>query len=111
MGYHRAVTDLRALRIDAGLSVRELAARAGTSHPTLIAYEQGRKVPRADTRDRIIRAAGYVVAPVGPLRRVVTDSGNAVAVELADVLGLADVLPSRRTEQLEAPVFPPRIGA
>jgi transcriptional regulator with XRE-family HTH domain len=97
MGYHRAVTDLRALRIDAGLSVRELAARAGTSHPTLIAYEQGRKVPRADTRDRIIRAAGYVVAPVGPL--------------LADVLGLADVLPSRRTEQLEAPVFPPRIGA
>lgn len=104
------MTDLRALRTDAGLSLRQLAARAGTSHATLIAYEQGRKVPRADTRDRIIRAAGYVATPVGPRRRVVTDNGNAVAVELTDVLGLADVLPSRRAEQLDAPLFPRRLG-
>ena len=33
--------------------------RAGTSHATLAAYEAGRAVPRVDTLDRILRAAGY----------------------------------------------------
>src|SRR5439155_24494308 len=50
---------LRRARVKAGLSLRALAARAGTSHATVAAYEAGRAVPRVDTLDRILRAAGY----------------------------------------------------
>lgn len=111
-----AVHDLRTLRLAAGLTVRELAERAGTSHSTLVAYEQGRKVPRSDTRDRIIRAAGYVVPPPGPRRVVVNERGTARGVELADVLALADALlesPDRRQREpspWHVPAFPERRG-
>ncbi len=36
---------LERARLDAGLSLRELARRAGTSHVTLSAYEHGTKSP------------------------------------------------------------------
>ena len=52
-----AARTLRRARRDAGLSLRALAGRAGTSHATLAAYEAGRAVPRVDTLDRILRAA------------------------------------------------------
>lgn len=97
----------------AGLTARELAALAGTSHSTLIAYEQGHKVPRSDTRDRILRAAGWVVdapGPHRPRRRVVTDFGQRVSVELQDLLSVVEVLPSRPKPTLDAPVFPERVG-
>jgi transcriptional regulator with XRE-family HTH domain len=42
----------------AGLGQTELAARAGTSRPTLSAYEHGRKAPTADTLERVLAAAG-----------------------------------------------------
>ncbi|HEX9892260.1 MAG TPA: helix-turn-helix transcriptional regulator [Actinomycetota bacterium] len=45
-------------RDKAGLSQRELAERAGTSQPTIAAYEAGRKEPAFSTLVRIIRAAG-----------------------------------------------------
>ena len=101
---------LRSIRVAAGLSVRELAARAGTSHATIVAYEQGRKVPRSDTRDRIIRASGWVVPPIR-LRRVrVNERGVERGIELADVLTLADAFPAPARRPMDTPVFPARIG-
>ena len=49
---------IRLARLDAGFSQRELADRAGTSQPTIAAYETGRKIPTFDTLLRIVRAAG-----------------------------------------------------
>ena len=47
------------VRLQVGLTQQELAARAGTSRPTLSAYEHGRKAPGVDTYERILTAAGY----------------------------------------------------
>ena len=44
-----AATTITWVRREAGLTLRALAARAGTSHATIAAYEAGRKVPNADT--------------------------------------------------------------
>lgn len=110
-GYHAGVDSiLRRARLGAGLSLRELATRAGTSHTTLLAYEQGTKVPRVDTRDRIIRAAGWVPAPL-VARMTTTVHGECSGEELLQVLRLADAFPSRHDPQLAAPVFPARRGA
>lgn len=49
---------LRAARGVAGVSQGDLAGRAGTSRPTLSAYERGRKAPTADTLKRLLSAAG-----------------------------------------------------
>src|SRR4051794_11505903 len=51
--------DIAAVRAAAGLSQRELARRAGTSGPTLHAYEHGTKSPTVSTLERIARAAGF----------------------------------------------------
>lgn len=48
-------------RKTAGFSQLELARRAGTSRPTLSAYEHGRKAPTADTLERVLAAAGFVL--------------------------------------------------
>lgn len=43
----------------AGISQEALARRAGTSRPTLSAYEHGRKSPNLETAARIAGAAGF----------------------------------------------------
>ena len=48
--------QLRRARLSAGLSLREVAQRAGTSHATLSAYERGLKSPTLDTFLRIVNA-------------------------------------------------------
>ena len=45
-------------RHDAGLSQQQLAELAGTSRPTLSAYENGRKSPTLETLERLIGGAG-----------------------------------------------------
>ncbi len=50
---------LASVREDVGLSQAELARRAGTSRPTLSAYERGRISPTLATFERILAAAGY----------------------------------------------------
>lgn len=50
---------LTGVRLQVGLTQQELAARAGTSRPTLSAYEHGRKAPGVDTYERLLAAAGY----------------------------------------------------
>ncbi|MDN5917972.1 MAG: helix-turn-helix domain-containing protein [Pseudonocardia sp.] len=52
---HLLATSRRA----AGLSQDELAARAGTSRPTLSSYEHGHRSPTLATAARILAVAGY----------------------------------------------------
>jgi len=42
-----------------GLTQGDLAQKAGTSRPTLSAYEHGRKSPTLETADRLVSAAGF----------------------------------------------------
>lgn len=65
-------TALREAREDAHLTVAELAIRASTSRAAITEYESGRKVPRVDTAERLLRAAGeeYVALTAGPAHRV-----------------------------------------
>lgn len=51
------VLNLRRLK---GLTQAELAAAAGTSQPTIAAYEAGRKSPTLRTIERLARAVGTV---------------------------------------------------
>ena len=57
MGF--AATLIAEARSRAGLGLRELARRAGTSHATLLRYERGEIDPRSETLLRIIHACGY----------------------------------------------------
>jgi transcriptional regulator with XRE-family HTH domain len=99
-----AASILRSARSASGLGLRELARRAGTSHATLHAYEHGSKVPTVDTLDRIVRAAGFVVA--GALLPTVGGADRAArGEELREVLDLAAMFPARHAPTLQAPRF------
>lgn len=50
---------LKQMREDAGLSQEAVARGAGTSQPTLAAYEAGRAEPRLSTLERLAVAAGF----------------------------------------------------
>lgn len=95
---------IRHCRQAAGLSLRALAERAGTSHSALAAYEAGRKTPGLATLERILRAAGFELA-----LRVRPAIGGADPAargrELADVLHLAEQFPARHAARLRYPVF------
>ena len=100
---------LRSARLAAGLSLRELAARAGTSHATLSAYEQGNKVPSVETFLRVLRACEFAVDFV--LRpRVRWRNGLARGDELAQALELAEQFPSRYATS-RTPLEFPRFGS
>lgn len=87
---------LRVARRRAGLTLRALAERAGTSHATLAAYEAGHKVPRADTLICILEAAGTELVP-GPLRRADRTPADrrAKGDEFVQALRLAGQFPVR----------------
>jgi transcriptional regulator with XRE-family HTH domain len=53
---------LERVRVDSGLTQEELARRAGTSRPTLSAYEHGRKSPTVATFARLLAQAGWDLA-------------------------------------------------
>lgn len=56
------MNPVRALRRQTGLTQAELAAEAGTSQPTIAAYEAGRRSPTLRTMDRLAAAAGVEMA-------------------------------------------------
>lgn len=94
---------LRRARARAGLSLRELARRAGTSHATLVAYEAGEKVPSVATLDRIVRRAGFSLeVDLAPLADA---EPGARGRELAAALDLAAQFPARHAPTIEYPVF------
>ena len=95
---------LRDTRASAGLSLRELASRAATSHPTLLAYEQGKKVPSVAVYMRILEACGYAVdLHLHP--RVRDRDGLARGEELQQVLELAEQFPVRLERRMRYPRF------
>lgn len=53
---------LRAARVEAAMSVSELAERSATSRSAIADYESGRKNPRTDTAERILNALGATLA-------------------------------------------------
>ena len=97
---------IRVARRRAGLSLRELAQRARTSHSTLAAYEQARKTPNVDTLDRILTACGFRVDVVlAPRPAEVAADPVARGRELVEVLELAEMFPARHAPTLDAPRF------
>lgn len=102
-----AASTLRRVRLSAKLSLRQLAERANTSHATLAAYEAGRTIPRVDTLDRILRAAGYASDITTSGRPDSTDADReAKGRELLQVLNLAAQFPARHRRILAYPRFP-----
>jgi transcriptional regulator with XRE-family HTH domain len=89
--------DVAALLVEArhrsGLTIRQLATRAGTSHSAIAAYESGAKSPNTATLQRLVEACGFAVEtrlrPVGPFEDRVRRGR-----ELVEVLDLADQFPS-----------------
>jgi transcriptional regulator with XRE-family HTH domain len=97
---------IRTARRRAGLSLRELAERAHTSHSTLAAYEQARKTPNVDTLDRILTACGFRVdVTLAPRPAEVAADPAARGRELVEVLELAEMFPARHDATLTAPRF------
>ncbi|MGQ0805280.1 MAG: helix-turn-helix domain-containing protein [Actinomycetota bacterium] len=86
---------LLAARAEAGLSQRELAARAGTSGATVAAYERGTKEPRLSTLHRLLVAAGMKLdlsyAPVSKerLAGLTREDQRSLALHRAIVTKLA----------------------
>lgn len=81
---------IKEARTAAGLTQAELAQRAGTSQPTIAAYEAGDKVPNVSTLERVLGATGTTLTAIrsqgsqrsGRLRRLL-EQRRAEIVELA----------------------------
>ncbi|MDH4023757.1 MAG: helix-turn-helix domain-containing protein [Gammaproteobacteria bacterium] len=91
-------------RARAGLSLREVARRAGTSHATLHAYESGKKIPSVVTFLRVLEACGFAVDfDLAP--RIRWQDGLDRGDELEQVLRLADQFPVRVSRRMNYPLF------
>ena len=82
-----SATLLARARDESGLTQSEVARRAGTSRPTLSAYEHGRTSPTLDTAQRVLAATGHELAAV----QVVTFT--ELASRRGRVLAVPDRLP------------------
>jgi transcriptional regulator with XRE-family HTH domain len=77
---------LSSAREAAGLTKTDLAERAGTSRPTLSAYEHGRVSPTLDTAERILAAAGHRLIAMPVLRWQEVDIGGGRTASVPDQL-------------------------
>lgn len=83
----------------AGLTIRELARRARTSHSAVAAYESGRKAPNTATLARLVHACGFELEPrVRPIMPF--ENRRQRGRELAEVLDLADQFPSAHANRI-----------
>ncbi len=97
---------IKTARQQSGLTLRELALRANTSHSALAAYESGSKVPNVETLERVINAAGFAIdISLEKRMRLHSSSPASKGTELEKVLALAQQLPARPSKNLNAPVF------
>lgn len=98
-------TALAEARKRCGLTLRELAERAETSHSALAAYESASKQPSTRTMARIIDAAGFAV----DIELALRCRGDAHTLprgeELRQVLELAEQFPARHDLELSYPMF------
>jgi transcriptional regulator with XRE-family HTH domain len=76
----------------AGLTQRELAARAGTSQSAIARIERGRQLPSVETLQRILRACGLDLE----LRIVLQDTTQDSTIRTTLAL-----TPKERLDQLE----------
>ncbi len=66
-GYTRIVNPIKTVRSVVGWTQAQLALSAGTSQPTIAAYESGTKSPVWSTLERVAHAGGLAIYPfVGP---------------------------------------------
>jgi transcriptional regulator with XRE-family HTH domain len=90
-----AAALLTEARGHSGLTIRQLACRAGTSHSAVAAYESGAKSPNTGTLRRLVRACGFEIEsalrPLAPFEDRVKRGR-----ELLEVLDLADQFPTGR---------------
>src|SRR3990167_9461330 len=65
------MNPIRRLRSQAGVTQQKLALMAGTSQPTIAAYEAGKKSPTLETLEKLAKSLGLEVAVsfVSPLTR------------------------------------------
>jgi uncharacterized protein len=91
---------IREIRRESGLRQAELARRAALPRSVVSAYEHGRRQPGVDALARLAAAAGLELR-IAPSSAAV-DPVRAGRI-LAQVLDLAEVLPSRRRGALEYP--------
>ncbi len=99
-----AALIIRTARTQSNLSLRALADRAGTSHATLSAYENGRVDPTTAVFLRIVGAAGRSLETT-LLRTPTAIDGMSRGEELVAVLELAEQFPARHAPHLTFPVF------
>ena len=95
---------LRQARLEAKLSLREVARRAATSHATLSAYEHNKKTPSVATFLRILEMCSYSV-DIELRPRIRERHGLDRGEELAQVLELAEQFPSNPLKYIEFPRF------
>lgn len=99
-----AIRTLSRAREHSGLSLREVARRAGTSHPTLLAYERGQKIPSVVVFLRILKACNMAVdIELSP--RIHEADGLSRSEELEQALLLAEQFPSKPSKTLDLPRF------
>ncbi|MDT0203442.1 helix-turn-helix transcriptional regulator [Nocardioides sp. AE5] len=99
-------TQLRGLRIRAGLSQTEAAERIGIPAPVLSAYERGRREPRVDIFFRATEALGFRIdiTPVPATLDLRVPDAAEKATLLARVCAIGMALPRRDRGPL---LFPP----
>ncbi|WP_326785516.1 helix-turn-helix domain-containing protein [Streptomyces sp. NBC_00151] len=78
--------QLRALRVDAGLTGAVLAQRAGVGQPTVSKVENGRMVPSRDVLDRLSGALGLDAAAVAELRAALAEVESAPSAGMDETL-------------------------
>ena len=89
-------TLVRDARRQAGLTQRDLAVRAGTSQPTVSAYEAGRQIPTLSTLERLLVACGRELVvtaepvPAAPNAALLTRNRGRI-LRLARAHGITDV--------------------
>lgn len=76
-----------------GLTIRQLARRAATSHSAIAAYESGAKTPNTATLERLVLACGFDIH-VELLPRAPFEDRARRGRELLEVIDLADQFPS-----------------
>jgi transcriptional regulator with XRE-family HTH domain len=99
-------SELRMARRRAGLSQRDLAARAGVPQPTVARIESRAVSPRVETFDRLLAACGAGLAvrsrpgagvDRGPIRAILRLSpAERLAVAVQEARNLDRLLASRR---------------
>ena len=104
-----AAQALRTARERAGLTQRELAARAGTSQATVSAYESGAKEPAVATLNRLLAVAGVRLSVAKAPAAIVEPSAAQFAAAgrgLAEVIAFAETFPVRHEPTLRYPRLP-----